>query len=112
MSHRAAREAAFPEQVSPPAMLAFADDAALAPLVIAATAVPRRAFALTAQSRSYDSKTAPRVGRANHARQRRHAARQRAGLLGHLTDTSRQGPDVRFRGQTGKHLLVLSLTGF
>jgi hypothetical protein len=41
--------ATFPEQVSPPAMLAFADDAALAPLVIAAAQrrarlPPRRAF--------------------------------------------------------------------
>src|SRR5262245_45351851 len=39
---------------------------------------------------------------AGRTRQRRHAARQRAGLLRHLTATSRQAPDVRFGGQTEK----------
>src|SRR5262249_35586757 len=79
-------------------MLALADDAALARCH---RSPPPRAFALAAQSRSYYSKTAPRVGRAKHARQHRHAARQLA-LLRHLTDTSRQAPDVRFGGQSGK----------
>src|SRR5262245_41623583 len=70
-------------------MLALADDAALARLVIAATAIP-----------------AARV----RGGQRRHAARQRAELLRHLTDTSRQACDVSFGGQTEKRLLPLSLT--
>jgi len=83
-------------------MLAFADDAALARLVIAATRIPRRAFALAAQSLSYYSKTAPRVGRAK-------PRASAAGLLRHLTEHSSRCPLGR---QTGKHVLILSLTAF
>src|SRR5262249_12325090 len=79
-------------------MLALADDAALARLMIAATAIPRRA-----RSRWLHRRQAG-------ARPRRHAARQRAGLLRHLTDTSRQACDVPLGGKPEKHALVLSLT--
>src|SRR5262245_31898194 len=87
-------------------MLALADDAALARSVIAATAIPRRARSrwLRNLARTIEDRAAGRT------RQRRHAARQRAELLRHLTDTSRQACDVPFGVQTEKHALVLSLT--
>src|SRR6516225_4609463 len=88
-------------------MLALADDAALARLVIAATAIPAARVRGGCAISLVRSKTVRRVGRASA----RHAARQRAELLRHLTDTSRQACDVPFGGQTEKHALILSLTG-
>jgi len=64
-------------------MLAFADDAALARVVIAATRIPHRVRA--AQSCSYDRRSRRRSDAPSPcAPARRHAARQRAGLLRHL----------------------------
>jgi hypothetical protein len=51
-------------------MLVLADDAALARLVIATTAIPRRARSRRLHNLGRTSKTAPQVGRASAVKQR------------------------------------------